>query len=58
MWQKQAGTQNDTVSVEFNAPFGMEISSVDTNMSTDESSVVTRFSDILKTDKNLFIKMR
>ena len=58
VWQKQAGTQNDTVSVEFNAPFGMEISSVDTNMSTDESSVVTRFSDILKTDKNLFIKMR
>ena len=57
-WQKQPGTQEDTVSFEFAQPFGMEVTSTDTNFLNKDISTNNKFSDILNIDKKLFINLR
>jgi len=57
-WQKQPGTQDDSIVVDFVPPFGMSVDSVDTNLSNKEGGANSKFSDILNTDKKLHIKLR
>jgi len=58
VWQKQPGTQEDQFNFEFTPPFGIEVDSIASNMKSDNNSNNLSFSDILETDKKLFVNMR
>lgn len=58
VWQKQPGTQEDQVTVEFQPPFGMEVQNIETNLKSMPDTNDVSFSDILETDKKLFVSMK
>lgn len=58
VWQKQPGTQEDQVSFEFLPPFGTEFQSVNSNLKANSDSKTLLFSDILNTDKKVFVTLK